>query len=239
MSTKSNIFFNRERFESVLKWCKQNGVVPEESILRVSQPLKDGNGQLSFDIKNGKRSQFDVVLDRNDLFIPTGCLVALAFEKTDSFGNPLGTAPLYTYPQKANAAVSCGFMTEDAEALYNGLMSIKFGQTVVNGSLPMLNFKHVPSTQPCLTGDGSADCVVPEFDLMDAIYPLAPKYYIQGTEDIKIDINFNGVGGNFKVAAGAAPTTHDTTRTATVYLIMSGVLIKGAADKAKQNPLSI
>lgn len=238
MSSKTNIFYNRERFQSVLDWAKKNDVVPEESILRVSQPLKNGNGRLSFDIKNGRKNEMDVTLDRNDLFIPNGFMVGIAFEKTDSFGNPLGSAPLHTYAPAAGSNTPVGFKTRDIEALYNGLMTIKFGQTVVNSSFPMLNFKHVPAVQPELSGTGTLGMQA-EFDMMDALYPLAPKYYIQGTEDIKIDINFNGVDADFTVCEAATPTQASATYTPHVYLVMTGVLVKGAADKAKNNPLSL
>lgn len=238
--SKQNIFFDRDRYEKVLAWCNANGVVPQISKLRVSEQLVNGQGLYRFDIKKEKANTLagEIGLDRNDLFIPFAIGVLLQIDAT----TPTGKTPLLSYPVKASAAAD-GFLTSDIEALYNGNLSIVFDQTEINASFPLELFKHVPQAQPCVTVGSDSTAIstgiVPEFDIQDILVPLAPAYYIQGTFDSKITINFNGNGSNFAIASATAPTTEDVTKAARIVLYMNGVLVKGAAEKAKINALKL
>lgn len=238
--SKQNIFFDRERFEKVQAWCNANGVVPQISKLRVSQQLVNGQGLYRFDIKKEQANTLigEVGLDRNDLFIPFAIGAMLQIDGKEATGK----TPLLSYPVKASAAAD-GFMTDDIEALYNGTMTIIMDQTEVNASFPMELFKHVPQTQPCVLLDSSnaakSTGLVAEYDIQDVLVPLAPAYYFQGTVDTKLSVTFNGNGSDFSVASAATPTTADATKAARIVLYMSGVLVKGAAEKAKANPLKM
>lgn len=238
--SKQNIFFDRERFEKVQTWCKAHGVVPQISKLRVSQQLVNGQGLYRFDIKKERVNSLigEVGLDRNDLFIPFAIGALLQIDSKEATGK----TPLLSYPVKASAAAD-GFMTNDIEGLYNGILNIVFDQTEVNASFPMELFKHVPQTQPCVLLDSSDNAkstgLVQEYDIQDVLVPLAPAYYFQGTVDSKLSITFNGNGSNFAVASQANPTTADATKAASIVLYMSGVLVKGAAEMAKANPLQM
>lgn len=227
-----------KKWQSVQKWCKKNGITAQESVIRVAMPLIDGNGQYDFNIleSNSRRYLTDKTLNRNDLFIPYGMQVFVAFEEVDEAGNPKGKAPLYPYAPKAGVQYPFGFMTEDIEAMYNGMLTISFGQTEVNRSFPMLNFKRVPETQAVGIYDGEAfvnSGIQPEFTLDDALYQLVPNYYFAGTEAINIKANFPANGSSFAIAAAATPTTATTTRKPFLYFYMSGVLVVNGATAPK------
>lgn len=227
-----------KKWQSVQKWCRKNGITPQESVIRVAMPLIDGNGQYDFNIleSNSRRYLSDITLKRNDLFIPYGMQCFIAFEEVDEAGNPKGKAPMYPYAPKAGVQNSFGFMTEDIEALYNGLLTISFGQTEVNKSFPMLNFKHVPETQPVGIYDGKEfvnSGIQPEFKLDDVLYQDVPNYYFAGTEAIDIKVNFPANGSSFAIAAATAPTEASTARKPFLYFYMAGVLVVSGANVPK------
>lgn len=228
--SKQNIFFDRERFEKVQQWCKSHGVVPQISKLRVSEKLVNGQGNYRFDIKKEHANTLvgEVGLDRNDLFIPFSLGLLLNIDAVEATGK----TPLMSYPVLASENAD-GFLKSDIEGLYNGILTILFDQTEINASFPLELFKHVPQTQP------QAGAIVPEYDIQDILVPLAPAYYIQGTYDSKIAINFNGNGSDFSIASKATPTEVDATKCARVVLYMNGVLVKGAAEMAKSDPLKM
>ena len=237
--TKQNIIFNRARFEKVLKWCDAHGVVAQISKIRTGVMLKDGSGSYEFNIRDvGANIYGHVGLDRNDLFIPFGLGMFPVLDTPTRSGKKA----LMSYPQLASEA-SDGFMTEDFEAFYNGSVLIRIDQDQVNESLPCELFKHVPQTQPAISKDADGNSysigVVPQFDLENAMVPLVPAYMFQGTSKIKIECQFNGVDSNFGVALKAAPSTKSTDYNAFLDLVMVGVLVKGAADSSKINPLEV
>lgn len=227
-----------KKWQSVQKWCAKNGIVAQESVIRVAVPLKDGKGLYDFNMleSNSRRFLSDITLNRNDLFIPYGMGMFVAFEEVDAAGNPLGKAPLYPYAPKAGVQNEYGFIGRDIEALYNGKLTISFGQTEVNKSFPMLQFKHVPETQPIGIYNGTAfvdSGIQPEFKLDDALYQLVPNYYFAGTEAIKISAEFEATGSDFSIAAAATPTEATTERTPFLYFYMSGVLVVNGATAPK------
>lgn len=228
----------QKKWQSVQKWCAENNVTAQESVIRVAMPLIDGNGQYDFNIleSNSRRYLTDKTLNRNDLFIPYGMQCFIAFEEVDAAGNPKGKATMYPYAPKAGVQYAYGFMTEDIEALYNGMLTISFGQTEVNRSFPMLNFKHVPETQPIGIYNGTKfvnSGLQPEFKLDDVLYQDVPNYYFAGSEAISIKANFEANGSSFAIAAGSAPTEVTTARKPFLYFYMAGVLVVNGADKPK------
>ena len=227
----------QQKWQSVQKWCKANNITAQESLIRVAMPLQDGKGLYDFNIlESNTRRSTDKTLNRNDLFIPYGMSVFIAFEEVDAFGNPTGKAPLYPYAPKAGVQNEYGFMGSDIEALYNGQLSISFGQTEVNRAFPMLNFKNVPETQPFGIYDGTEfvnSGIQPEFMLDDVLYQLVPNYYFAGTEAIKISAEFEATGSSFAIAAGTAPTEATTARKPFLYFFMSGVLVVNGAEAPK------
>ena len=92
----------QKKWQSVQKWCAENGVTAQESVIRVAVPLKDGKGLYDFNMleSNSRRFLSDITLNRNDLFIPYGMNIFIAFEEVDAMGNPTGKAPLYPYAHR-------------------------------------------------------------------------------------------------------------------------------------------
>lgn len=232
-----NQALKQKKWQSVQAWCAKNGITAQESMIRVAVPLKNGKGIYDFNIlESNTRRAIDKTLNRNDLFIPYGMGMFIAFEEVDAQGNPSGKAPLYSYAPKAGVQNEFGFIGRDIEALYNGELTISFGQTEVNRSFPMLNFKNVPETQPIGIYNGSAfvdSGVQPEFSLDTALYQLVPNYYFAGTEAIKISAEFEATGSTFEVAAAATPTQATEDRVPFLYFYMSGVLVVNGAETPK------
>lgn len=224
----------QHRWQQVQKWCKDNNIVPQESVIRVAVPLQNGQGNYEFGIlEQLRRFQNDKTLNRNDLFIPYNMGILIGFEETEANGTPKGKASLYSYAPKAGVQYPVGFMTDDIDALYNGMLTISMGQTQVNKAFPTLNFKRIPETQPIGIYDGTEfvnSGIEPEFDLTDALYDLIPNYLFAGNEEIKVNLSFNGTGSDFSVALGATPTVADTTHTPFLYFYMTGVLVTNGAE---------
>lgn len=232
-----NQALKQKKWQSVQAWCAKNGITAQESLIRVAVPLKNGKGIYDFNIlESNTRRANDKTLNRNDLFIPYGMGMFIAFEEVDSMGNPTGKAPLYSYAPKAGVQNEYGFIGRDIEALYNGELSISFGQTEVNRSFPMLNFKNVPETQSIGIYNGTAfvdSGIQPEFSLDSALYQLVPNYYFAGTEAIKISAEFEATGSTFAVAAAATPTQATQERVPFLYFYMTGVLVVNGAETPK------
>lgn len=230
----SQQLIKQKRWQQVQKWCAANNIVAQESVIRVAVPLQNGVGTYEFNIlEQIRRYQTDKTLNRNDLFIPYNMGVLIGFEETNVDGSPKGKAPLYSYAPKAGVQNAVGFMTDDIDSLYNGMLSISMGQTQVNKAFPLLNFKRIPETQPVPLYNGTDlvnSGIQPQFNLTEALYELIPNYLFAGTEDIKVQIQFNATGSNFAVAKAATPTVADTDHTAFLYYYMTGVLVTNGAD---------
>lgn len=227
---KGNIIFDRNRFERVSAFCKRNGLVPQYSKIRLSQELKNGQGNYTFEVtgKNATTAVGDVALNRNDLFIPFS--IGLFLQNDTNV--PSGKAPLLSYPVQLNSTIPHFQKPEDVEAIYNGLLEIKMDTTVVNESFPTEVFRIVPETQPVGVVAGVVTSkVLPEFDLKDVMLPLAPEYYMQGTINTNINLSFNGNGANFGLCNTGTDATN-TTHKSRVVLLMFGVLVKNGADRA-------
>lgn len=227
---KNNIFFDRQRFEKVANYCRKNGLTPQFSKIRLSQELKDGQGNYRFylDEKKNNLAEGDVALNRNDLFIPFGIGVFLALGKKGKEGRSV----LQTCIARNNYDVPHFKTPNDVEGFYNGKLSIMMDSTAVNESFPMEVFRKV--------FDLDRDNIhrqMPQFDTDKALVPLAPEYYFQGTVDTELTLSFDGNGVKFDLMEStdgtAAPTPiADNERSARVVVLMTGVLVKNAADRA-------
>ena len=216
---KQNIFFDRQRFEVLKDWCKRNNVTPQLSKIRLSRELRDGVGAYEFLLDDKKMDLVagDVALNRNDLFVPMSIGLFLQVDEN----TPSGKAPLKK--------------VDDVEAIYNGIMKVEMDTTVVNQSFPCEVFRWVSETQPVMMLDSSnkeqTTGLLPEFDTSKSMFPLAPEYYFQGTIDTKISVLFNGQNSDFTVVE-PANDSDSSTHKARLVLLMTGVLVKNAADKA-------
>lgn len=227
---KNNIFFDRQRFERVTNFCRKYKLTPQFSKLRVSQELKDGQGNYRFylDDKKMNLAEGDVALNRNDLFIPFGIGVFLALGKKGKEGR----AVLQTYPMRENHSVPYFKNAIDAEAIYNGKITIQMDSTMASESFPMEVFRKVTK----IDGQNTIQ-QVPLFDMNEALVPLAPEYYFQGTVDTEITLSFDGNGVNFDLKASPDGTSAPTDvpadeRSSRIVVLMLGVLVKNAAAHA-------
>lgn len=238
MSTKRNILFDKNRFDTVKKWCLENGIVPQISKLKITKELLDGVGLYEFDLRSRQLIMpGDVALFENDIFIPMQMGVLLSIDSK----TPTGKAPLYSYAPKAGVNNPYGFMKSDIEALYNGVLKQNADQTVLMQSFPMEVFKHIGASEPgIIQGDSAtlANGLQGEYDIEDMMHPVVPNIIYQGLMDIKTTIEFPGTGSDFSVAKAATPSSKDDTMRAYVSLIMIGVLVKNGAQSPKINALT-
>lgn len=228
-STQDLNAIKKARFDAVWDMIKAAGfgsdIHPEESKIRLEQPILNGKGQYIFDLKSDAVD--NVVthsLDRNDVFVPNsiGVLISLV-------NNTTGVETLYPYaPVVADGKPSvhaAGFVDEQVEALYAGYLSWRIDNTVALSAYPMEKFRHVPQVQGAFVLNSSDEAVnegiKSEWGLDEALTLLMPRYTIAGTRDHKMEVNFNAAGLTFGVTEGY---------TAKLVLFMDGFLVKGGCQ---------
>ena len=234
------VLLKRNRFSNVMDFCRANGIVPQISKIKVSQALENGVGLYDFDITaDTVEVPGDVVLNRNDVFIPFSLGVLLTF---DDKVKPKGKARLYSYAPMAGVQNPVGFMTTDIEGLYNGILTQQVDQTAIMQSFPMEVLKHIGETEPSILLNGSDEEVSigiqGEFDIEKMTHYLVPNIIYQGTMDIKTSVKFEATGSKFDVALASDPTSAATDKTARISLFMDGILIKNGAFDNIVNGLS-
>lgn len=228
-----NAEFLRKRFKEINDFYAKEGLFAQPSKLRVEVPLQDGVGRYAFNIKKDQPSNArEVTLNRNDLFIPNFIGLFLAVQNTTS----PGAAPLRTYPPIAPggstpSGFEAGFLNANIEALYNGRLSWQIGQTVLFESFPTEAFRYVPQQQPgfLLQNDNTAVEIgdQAEFQFPNFMVPMAPKVTIAGTQDHRIEVNFDASG-----------LTFDCTENYSGVLVleMDGYLVKNGCEFFEGNP---
>ena len=205
-------------------------VTPEPSKIRIEVPLKEGVGQYRFDIKKIVDNLREQSLDRNDVFVPNYMGVMFGFQNPEK----PQTMSLYPYaPVVGEKFVAQeGFLSDDANALYNGQLTLQIDNTMILNSYPTENFKHVPEEQGCVIYDGAALTnmgIQPEFTIKDACELVIPRILIAGTRDIKFIVNFDGAGLQFDAANGVGEGATDLTPVLVFY--MDGFLLKNGCEK--------
>lgn len=233
-TTKKNIRFNRERFERGLKYYGQEriGIAPQTAQLRVIMPFTANNGSYKFDVTKEESNKhiIEQLLRRNDLFVATGMGLALMVEADAAKGQ----SPLFSYPVVDCLALPTGikgFTDFKAHAVYNGMLSMKTGQTVNFSRFPTAPFLHVPKTQPSIVWNGTAaisNNVQPEFNLENVIKELPEEIVFAGTfvQPIQLD---------FPACTIAVPENY----TGYAVLIIEGYLYEGGTSaeyKEASNP---
>lgn len=200
------------------------GINPQTSQLVVIVPFTANNGIYKFDIKKDASVAhvIEKTLKRNDLFVARALGLALMVE-TDS---AKGTAPLYSYPVVAGAALPTGYKgltNTNAFAVYNGVLTMKTGQKVNYSRFPTSPFLNIPSEQPKLLWNGTAAIsagVAPEFNLENVLYELPEVLVLAGTKEQPITLEFPAV-----TVAGESGTT------AYAVLIIDGWLYEGGTTE--------
>lgn len=230
-TTKKNILFNRARFDQGAAYYGSKGIVPQTAQIRCAVPLTNSaTGMLKFDIKKDSSLAYAIeqLLKRTDLFVASSIGFALMIED-DSLK---GQAPLLSYPLiQSNALPSSlkGFTDASAYALYNGILTMRTGNTVNYSRFPMLHFLNVPETQPVellnSTDVAVSAQIQPKFNLEDVMFELPEVLIFAGTKDQPITVEFPGA--DMLVAAGS---------TAYGVLIVDGWLYETAtAEQYKES----
>lgn len=221
----------KDRFDKVYVQLKGTNIYPEESKLRISQPLLNGKGQYIFDIKNAVvDGMVQQHLDRNDVFVPNrwGVLISIKEKAT-------GVEQLYSFAPKndgTNPSIfPVGFSNNQVESLYSGFLSWLVDNQVMLSTYPMEKFRKVPRQQGAFILD-SQDAAVqegvqPEWNLDKALELIIPRYTIAGTRDHKITVNFPAAGLTFPLADKDGATTDYE---ADLVLYLDGFLVKGGCE---------
>ena len=195
-TTKKDIRFNRERFDRGAKFYATKGIAPQQAQLRVAVPFAASTGTYKFDIKKDASIALaiEMLLKHNDLFVARAIGMGIMVEPTAA----KGTAPIYSYPVQAGLALPTGLkgLTDtNAYAMYNGLLSMKTGQTVNFSRFPVNKFLYVPEVQPegLFNTDTKAvisKLVQPAFSIENLLEELPEEIVFAGTKEQPITLEF-------------------------------------------------
>jgi len=237
MNTR-NPFFDLERWRRLMTVVAtmRDDVNCQISKLSLAKLLENGKGDYIFNFNKDilNRDAGDIGLDRNDCFVPVGFGLGIQF---DTIKERTGRARIDTYPVAASVA-SRGFINPDhAEAIFNGLIDIRFNTETVAESFPTEMFRTVPETQPILSKDANNEPysigVIPQYNFAEFIKPIPGELYMQGDVDTTFKLIFNGTGANFDIAEASAPTVVSTTNAAYLRFMSYGFLMKSGSMQAK------
>ena len=229
-TTKKNINFDRARFDLAAKFYSPKGIAPQTAQIRVLVPLAGGTGNLKFDIKKDPSLAHvcEQLLKRTDLFIARAMGLGLMVEVTAA----KGSAPLYSYPVQAGLALPAGlkgFSDTNAFAIYNGVLTMKTGQSVNYSRFPVSPCLNIPITQPqaVLNSDDVvvSNDVMPAFNAEDIMFELPEVLVFAGTKEQPITLEFP-----------ATAITSEANTTAYAMLIIEGWLLEGATTEDMHSP---
>src|ERR1035437_4239630 len=153
MNTKKNIVFNRARFDKGNNFYGPRDVNPQTSQLRIVIPFGAASqGTYTINVKKDPSlaHPLEILLKNSDLFVARAIGMALMVETTTGVK---GSAPLYSYPVLDSVALPAGmkgFTDLSAQAVYNGALTMKTGQSVNYSRFPLLPCLSVPSQQPAI-----------------------------------------------------------------------------------------
>jgi hypothetical protein len=215
----SELYFLRERFAKAYAFFAPNNYAPETSLLRVEQPLVNGQGKYTFDIiKKGPVGLTEKKLEYNDIFIASALGVYLKIEDTTK----PGTGMLRTFPGQANTTGANFTNVTDIEALYNGRIQLKTGQVVTYEGIPMVHFKRVYEAQGITAGSQG------EFSVNSSALFLPEQLTLCGDKTYDINIEFPSYpGSNYQATV--------TTMQTSLVFIVYGWLVKNGSQLPKNN----
>jgi hypothetical protein len=221
---QENVMIVKDRLNKVMDQLAGTGLWPEQSKIRLAQPIKAGKGQYIFNLKEGGDGLSTFALDRNDVFIPNyfGVLLELVNDTT-------GVKKVYSFAPIADgenpSVYAAGFIDDQIEKMYAGHMQWLLDNQVMMAAYPMENFHYVPETQGAFVLNSSDEAVNEGIQVERDIYKMLslvlPKYVIAGTRDHKITINFDAAGNTFECTEGY---------TANIVLYLDGMLVKGGSE---------
>lgn len=217
----------------------KRGVFVQRTKLRMELPIEPGVGQYIFDLKkeslgNGLTT---FALKRDDIVVPNaiGFLIAISHKVKGT-----EVEELYSFAPKndgTNPSVfPVGFQTDQIENLYNGFLNWTVGSTVAWENYPMESFKKVFRQQGAFVLD-SADAAVaegiqPEHEIERMLQPVLAKYFIAGTQDHQMTVNFPAAGLTFPLCDKDGVTTDYTAK---LVLYMDAFKIKNGTKIVNVN----
>ena len=219
------------------------GIFLQRTKLRLEQPILPGVGRYSFDLKkesfgNGLTT---FPLKRDDVVILNGIgvLISLSHEV-----NGTEVEQLYSFAPKndgVNPSVfPIGFTNDSIENLYNGFLEWTVGSIVAWDTYAMENFKKVPEQEGAFVLDSNDDPVQEgiqvEHHIEDMLQPVLAKYFVAGTQDHSMTVNFPAAGLTFPL--------NDTNYTAKLVLYIDCFKIKNGTKVIDvriddENPLAV
>lgn len=229
----------------------KQGVFWQRSKIRMALPILPGIGQYIFDLKKESMANgmTDFVLKRDDIVVPNAIGVFINIYKM--VGNTK-VGQLYSFAPKndgVNPSVfPVGFKSDSIENLYNGHLSWTVGSTVAWDSYAMENFKKVFRQEGAFVLDSNDDavqeCIQPEFDIEKMMQIVLAKYYVAGTQDHEVTIDFPAAGLDFTLCDKNGDTTDYKAELVLyydVFKLKNGTKLinlesLGASDK---NPLAV
>ena len=209
--------------ELIDKCAPYDGLFPQRSKIRLERVIEDGKGQYRFDLKQEIVNNLSTFgLKRDDVFVPSaiGFLISIGHTVNGTY-----VEKLYSFAPKndgSNPSVhAAGFENDGIDNLYNGNVQWTVGSTVAWEAYAMENFLKIPRQQGAfvLASDDTAvnEGVEVEHHIEKMLELLYTKYYIAGTQDHVMTVNFDAAGLTFPVTSGY---------TAKLVLYMDGFLIK-------------
>lgn len=229
----------------------KQGVFWQRSKIRMALPILPGIGQYIFDLKKESlaNGMTDFVLKRDDIIVPNG--IGVFINIYHMVGNTK-VGQLYSFAPKndgVNPSVfPVGFKTDSIENLYSGNMSWQVGSTMAWENYAMESFKKVFRQQGAYVlnsnNDAVQECIQPEFDIKNMLEIVLAKYYVAGTQDHTITINFPAAGLDFTLCDKNGDTTDYKAELVLYYDVFKlkngtkliDLVSLGASDK---NPLAV
>ena len=194
--------------------ANKQGVFWQRSKIRMALPILPGIGQYIFDLKKESLANgiTDFVLKRDDIVVPNG--IGVFINIYHMVGNTK-VGQLYSFAPKndgVNPSVfPVGFKTDNIENLYSGNMSWQVGSVMAWENYAMESFKKVFRQEGAFVLDSNdkavQECIQPEFDIENMMQLVLAKYYVAGTQDHTVTINFPAAGLDFTLCDKDGDTT--------------------------------
>jgi hypothetical protein len=222
----------RKQLERHRAWAKSRGIAAEKvrpQILKLYAPLVAGTDTYTFNTDINLPPVVSTAitvenrLKRDSLMFVN--LIGLALHKVPIFTNVKypHNSPLLFYPDKnifADAAVAPGVVAEHQclEAVYNGLLSFKTGQTVRLEDYPCNVFRSAPDTQ-----NGAAAQPSQSIQLVD----VNTSFYLSGSVDNRFDLRIGSASDRNGIAGGSESQNY-------AVLLLAGFEVMDGARALKQ-----
>lgn len=221
------------RIREVLGELKaEPGVFPQRAKIRIELPIEDGTGQYIFDLKSQLVNNLTTFgLKRDDIVMPLGLGFLIGISHKVGGANGTEVTKLYSFAPKndgVNPSVfPVGFVTDNIDNMYNGNVQWTVGTRVAWQAYAMENFKKVYRQYGAfvLDSDDQAvqECIPEEFNISEMIEPIPAKYYIAGTQEQQMTVNFPAANLTFALGKNTGDTN---TYAAKLVLYMDVIKIQ-------------